>query len=132
MIIRMTVKDNSFTNLIENFADNLFDKLYFSRKKPDNVDAQTWVEDYLIPHQKVQNLLNPNIIQTLSEGEKFILCNQVYILWLNYVNDVVNERHTRDYLKTEFEVSISYTYTDTWENGEAVYYFTTHRKWFSQ
>ena len=129
MIIRITVNDKDFTEILENFADVMFDKLYFgSGKKMDFETCKTINE--------IQRILNPNVTTSVTKEQSVILRGVVFLDWCDYVDALPETdfmtNDTRDYLKKNFEVSVGYEFTDRFENGETVYYFTTNQKWISQ
>lgn len=129
MIIRITVNDNDFTEILENFADVLFDKLYLgSGKKMDFETSKIIME--------IQSIINPNITTNITKEQSVTLRGAVFLAWCDYIDalpttDLMTD-HTKDYLKKNFEVSVGYEFTDKDENGEAVYFFTTNQKWISQ
>lgn len=65
-----------------------------------------------------------------------ILVEKVYELWNQYLKDYLKDLNynesTRKYLIDNFEVSLSCTFTDKWENGEVVYYFNNAHTWLTQ
>ena len=136
MIIRMTVNDNDFTAELEKFAENLFNRVYFGREKPEDIDCTEWYEKIYKPQQEVQKLMNPNITSTLTDEDKVVMCTAVFFAWCDYIDnlptDAEMEDRVKEYLKKVFEVSVGFDFTDKWENGEVVYYFTTNQKWISQ
>lgn len=134
MIIRMTVRDNDYTQFLESFSNGLFNKIYFDsrlRKSPEELGRDLWWELNEV-ERKVQELLNPNITESLTTEAKTILKAVVFDRWCKFVDACSKEEHVKDYLKKTFKVSFGYTFTDKWENGEVVYYFTTAQKWISQ
>lgn len=131
MIFRITVNDNDFTDVLEKFANNLFDRIYWAKDKPE-MDSTEWYEKIYKPKQEIQKLMNPNITSNLTDEDKVVLRAAVFLEWCDYVDNLPNRDNTKEYLKKNFEVSVSFDFTDKWENGEVVYYFTTNQKWISQ
>lgn len=131
MIFRITVNDNDFTDILERFANNLFDRIYWAKDKPE-MDSTEWYEKIYKPKQEIQKLMNPNITSNLTDEDKVVLRAAVFLEWCDYVDNLPNRDDTKEYLKKNFEVSVGFDFTDKWENGEAVYYFTTNQKWISQ
>lgn len=76
--------------------------------------------------------MNPNITSSLTDEDKVVLRAAVFLEWCDYVDKLQNRDGTKEYLKKNFEVSVGFDFTDKWENGEVVYYFTTNQKWISQ
>lgn len=134
MIIKMTVHDNDHTQLIERFADKLYNRIYFS-PVPRRASKEASIEEQLeLIHteREIQKLLNPNITERLTVEDKTLLKAAVFLNWCDFVDSCSKKDSTKEYLKKNFRVSISYTFKDRWENSEAVYYFTTGQKWLSQ
>lgn len=131
MIFRITVNDNDFTDILERFANNLFDRIYWAKDKPE-MDSTEWYEKIYKPKQEIQKLMNPNITSNLTDEDKVVLRAAVFLEWCDYVDNLPNRDNTKEYLKKNFEVSVGFDFTDKWENGEVVYYFTTNQKWISQ
>ncbi len=136
MIIRITVNDNDFTEVLEKFADNLFNRVYWAKDKPKEMSSTEWYEKIYKPKQEVQRLMNSNITSSLTKKDRATLCKAVFCEWCDYLdnlpaNDEMDDE-TKEYLKKDFVVSVGFSFTDKWENGEAVYYFTTNQKWISQ
>lgn len=132
MIFRITVNDNDFTDVLERFANNLFDRIYWWKDKPDEMDSTEWYEKIYKPKNEIQKLMNPNITSSLTDEDKVVLRAAVFLEWCDYVDNLSNRDDTKEYLKKNFEVSVGFDFTDKWENGEVVYYFTTNQKWISQ
>ena len=131
MIIRMTVNDNDFSGHLEKFATNLYSKLSLLT---DKLIANTDDKDFMIQEhhnwQRTWNLLNPNITTeaNLTEDDKFWLAERVkktLELWVEQrVKDGLMEEDEA-FSVEDLEVTIGYDFKDMWENGEAVYYFST-------
>ena len=85
---------------------------------------------------EIQRILNPNVTTSVTKEQSVILRGVVFLDWCDYVDALPETdfmtNDTRDYLKKNFEVSVGYEFTDRFENGETVYYFTTNQKWISQ
>lgn len=81
-------------------------------------------------------VMNPNITSSLTDEDKVLLREAVFLEWCDYLDslpvDDEMDAETKEYLKKNFVVSVSFRFTDKWENGEVVYYFTTNQKWISQ
>lgn len=131
MIIRLTVNDNDFSGHLEHFATNLYTKL---STLTDKLIANTDNKDFMIQEhnnwQRTWDLLNPNITTeaTITEEDKLWLAERVKLaceLWVEQrVKDGFMEED--EALSVEdLEVTIGHDFKDMWENGEAVYYFST-------
>lgn len=135
MIFRMTVNDNDFTGIVEKFADNFFDRVYWS-KHPEGMSATEWYEKLYKPKERVRELIHLNEASNLTDEDKVILRATVYLEWCDYIDSLPTDNEIdskiKDSLKKDFDVSVGFDFTDKWENGEVVYYFTTNQKWISQ
>ena len=100
------------------------------------MSATEWYEKLYKPTQEIQKLMNPNITSSLTKEDKVLLRAAVFLEWCDYLDslpvDDEMDAETKEYLKKNFIVSVSFRFTDKWENGEVVYYFTTNQKWISQ
>jgi hypothetical protein len=140
MIIRMIVEDNDFTEMLEDFANDL-KKLFFQETKSNFQETKSNYENDYNPeilHQLIETeetirqTLWAGSIKEVTEEGKILLKARLYIMWGKYVDSGEQEDRIKDYLKRDFTVSFSFNFEDKWENGEAVYYFTTADKWISQ
>ena len=138
MIIRLTLGDNDFTDKLERFADNLFSRLFWDPRLRVNYDklreqySRDAILDMFTEENKIQDILNPNITESLTTEQKGVLKATTILRWNSFVDSLDIDTHTKAYLKKNFKVSFSFSFKDKWENGEAVYYFTTAKKWISQ
>lgn len=138
MIIRMTLEDNDCTQDIEKFAKKLFDRLYWSKDVSfyDN-DYTKWYQAYKV-QEELQKLLNPNITQSLTDEDKMTIRAKVFLEWFDFVDSLnlkeygEDEARIKEYMRKNFDCSVSYDFKDKWENGEVVYYFTTNQKYITQ
>lgn len=132
MIICITVEDNDFTSYLENFADKLLVRLFFN--KPKNFEALSNDKKVAFYEKKeqIKNIVSREIFEKLSDKELSELRTEVFSEWISYLQDLDIKDDTKNYLIDNFDVSITFHFTDKWENGEKVYYFTTNQKWIRQ
>lgn len=131
MIIRLSVSDNDFSGHLEHFATNLYTKL---SALTDNIIKNTNDKDLMIEEhsnwKRTWDLLNPNITSesNLTEDDRLWLAERVkraIHYWAECrVRDKFMEEDEAASLE-DLEVTISFDFKDMWENGEAVYYFST-------
>ena len=132
MIIRMTVNDNDFTEVVEDFAKNLYGHL-FAIPSPDNYKPGEYVEKVIRPKDKLRQILNPNNLDKPTKEDKAFVCECVRKAWEAYLyNRYYSTDSNLGYLLKEFRVSTTYTMHDKWENGEVVYCFITQRVCLTQ
>ena len=132
MIIRMTVHDNDFTGIIESFSRNLANKIMFARDMDPDENPNDWYEKEFLPKKTIRDIIMNH--EELTDEDKALMKAAVIIEWANYVPHAFHDdkEDSEDYLKRNFEVTISDTYVDKWENDEVVYYFTNPNLYISQ
>lgn len=133
MIIRMTVEDNDFTELLEDFANDLR-KFFFQETKSNyENDYNPEITLQLIETEEtIRQTLWAESMKEVTEEGKTLLKARLHIMWGKYVDSGEQEDRIKDYLKKDFDCSFSFKFEDKWENGEVVYYFTGADKWISQ
>ena len=133
MIIRMTVEDNDYTELLEDFADNLQEYLFQETKSAikDNYSPEITLQ-LLQTEDIIRNTLWADSVKDVTDEGKTLLKARLHIMWGKYIDSGEQEDRIKDYLKKDFDCSFSFNFKDKWENGEAVYYFTHAKKWISQ
>lgn len=133
MIIRMTVEDNDFTEMLEDFANDLR-KLFFQETKSnyENDYNPEILRQLIETEETIRQTLWADSIKEVTDEGKTLLKARLHIMWGNYVDSGAQEDRIKDYLKRDFKVDLSFKFEDKWENGEAVYYFTHADKWISQ
>lgn len=129
MIIKLTVKDNDFTALIETFCENLFEKLCFNTR---DYDDPTELYQALKASDEIRRIIFDDEPKNLTDEVKTILKAKVFLEWCTFLDTLDKPESTKEYLKKEFRCSFSYTFKDRWENGENVYYFTHGQKFLTQ
>ncbi len=130
MIIKMTVTDNDFTQEIERFCKNLISDLLFKTAPKEMSTEET--SEFYIKQNKVLEILNPNITDKLTDEDKATVISAVFKQWYEYVDTHNFSERIKKYLKENFVCNLLQRFTDRWENGESVYYFTTNQKWIVQ
>ena len=122
MIVKMTVKDNDFGDILENFARNLNNRI---TKLPRNIEKMEREEqlEYIRLLRKIDRLMNPNVTENHTEEEKQLLIEKIKEVFSTYVKNVCKDKSDADYLIGKFKVEIIESMTDKWENGEMVYWF---------
>jgi hypothetical protein len=126
MIIRMTVNDNDFGEIMKDYFKDFRLKLSCGGLDNDTVGmSQDEVLAMIMNHRKINELLNPNFDSKLSSTDKKFIINAVVSSFENFINSKVMlglDVNTGVYLKNNFNVSIIDTLKDEWENGEAFYW----------
>ena len=133
MIIRMTVHDNDFQDIMSGFVHNLYNGLtsvpidLYTKDTFEGPDSDVF-DEYIqcsIRVNKIRELLNPNTTLVLSDDEKQLILQRVKSIFDDYVTHHETNKNAADYLRNHFEASIIGCVTDRDENGEAWYWFQT-------
>ncbi len=125
MIIYYSVYDNDFYDVLRSFAKDLWPSIvegyplgYDSMPKPTDLDGHKAYFDADLLHRKyVKEYYDDRVSE---EGKAYFLAC-VKSLFAKHVQN--NE--CRDYLIDEFKATIEQEVTDSWQNSEAFYYFTS-------
>ena len=111
MIIKFTVNDNDFYDILMRFGKSL------------PVSLWVYTEDTKIREiNYIRNIINPNSDIKLTDSNKRKLIERVREQFNKFINTAVKDVKTREYLSESFKVSIVNTLTDKWENGEMFYW----------
>ena len=68
----------------------------------------------------------------LTKEDKILIKLAINTAWIKYIDRLHKEEKTKDYVKDNLKIKIGFDYTDQWENGEAVYYFTMSQIYITQ
>lgn len=119
MIIKMTVGDNDFTDILESFASVLF--FAETGDRTDENFAQLY-KDCQEFSRLWNEVNNGSGSLTKDERKNFLdICKRKFV---HYVcNRFDDEEETRAYLLQNFRVSMQKSLTPRWQNGEVVYVF---------
>lgn len=131
MIIRMSVNDNDYSYSLERFAEGLLSRI---NNLPNILPPDATIEAKLQAHkdwERTFDIINPNTItaDNITEEDKQFMCGRVRKAFEFYLSKSftksMDAEEIREYLSSNFECSVGYDFKDMWENGEAVYYFST-------
>lgn len=134
MIIRLTVNDNDFTQVLEKYLNNkifnltldLMDKAQDlqGKREANRRDEKVLnqyreaIDKYAHAESKLREIFNVNNHNQLTTEEKDFLKERLQTSFDYYV-----KRYNKpEELLGKLEVKISDTFTDKWENGEVVYW----------
>ena len=121
MIIKMTVNDNDFGRIMEEFGDNLSMNIL---KCPDNIEElDLSIQISILKEIRlVDRLFNPNVTEDHTEEEIQLIKKRVKGSFALFIHKRVSE-DTERYLLDNFQVDVVKSMEDKWENGEMVYWF---------
>lgn len=121
MIIRLTVEDNDFGDLMNIFLKKFPGVITKIPSNIENMETQNQL-DTINEIEEIDKLLNPNITEKHTNEEKMILIRRIVIAFSEFVYDYTDE-HTAEYLEKRFKVETVDFMEDKWENGEVWYWF---------
>lgn len=121
MIIRLTVEDNDFGDLMNIFLKKFPSVITKIPSNIENMGTQNQL-DTINEIEEIDKLLNPNITEKHTNEEKMILIKRIVKAFSEFVYNYTNE-HTAEYLEKRFKVEIVDFMEDKWENGEVWYWF---------
>lgn len=121
MIIRLTVEDNDFGDLMNIFLKKFPGVITKIPSNIENMETQNQL-DTINEIEEIDKLLNPNITEKHTNEEKMVLIRRIVKAFSEFVYNYTDE-HTAEYLEKRFKVEIVDFMEDKWENGEVWYWF---------
>ena len=134
MIIRLTVNDNDFTQVLEKYLNNkifnltldLMDKAQILQEKREaNKDDEKVLKAYndamsayADAESKLREIFNVNSHNQLTTEEKDFLKERLQTSFDYYIKRYNKPQE----LVGKLKVKVSDSFTDKWENGEVVYW----------
>lgn len=120
MIIRMTVGDNDFTDIVESFASHM---IFQDTCFPSDENIRKLYND----DKMFRNLWNEitNGVGKLSDENAEIFLDIIKQKYACYIQRRLNDDDIeyQNYLLDNFKVNLQESITPHWENGEVVYVF---------
>lgn len=137
MIIKYTLKDNDFTQVIEKYLENGNPFLALNFSSYDNFkDFLALIKQYDNYNDKYNE--EKEITKEEYNKIKFQLHNILMINFAKYITDIKPNNNwstdgfnaqelqeDKDYILKNIKISIIKSIPDQWENGEVVYYITS-------
>lgn len=127
MIIRATVQDNDYKEVLEKFfSKGLYLMLcYVKNGLTDSEQDVTLYVRYSKLIDKYCKVIQDEKILTYEDSNDliFMLKDAFY----KYLDE--NNFEAKDYLKENLDISIVDSVKDKWENGEVLYFFPMHNKY---
>ena len=116
MIIKMTVDDNDFSEILEKFGRNLSMNVL---KCPDNIEElDSSIQISILKEIRlIDRLFNPNVTEDHTEEEIQLIKKRVKDTFTLFIHKRVSE-DTERYLLDNFQVDVVKSMEDKWENGE--------------
>ena len=122
MIIRLTVRDNDFTSILESFASSLYWQDSYPR---DTANIRELLNDMDHFRDMWSEVINGSGKLTTEQQDEFleiVLRKFETYIRRRFDGDGDDELH-RNYLLANIEVKLQKSLTPRWENGEVVYVF---------
>lgn len=138
MILRITVRDNDFTQELEEFAKDLelFDYAKALFKNSDSYEASL---EFLKAQDRFRELFYQTEKYTPDLAAE--LCDMIKQRWELWINNCMKDHpwwsddekvRIREYLIRDFNVKFQKSLTPKWENGEVVYICCGyHNRWWT-
>jgi hypothetical protein len=127
MIIKITVSDNDFGEIIEHYLDN-----FFRFKLTDTISVDKTNKESLMKYFDLSQM-DDNMFQ-LIRSEKLSIENKEKLE--NYIKTLfelsIKNHKSKDYLMKNLEIKVLYNLKCMDENGECYYYFPTNYKYINQ
>lgn len=120
MIIKLTVKDNDFNNVMNEFVKRLPIIITSLPSGISNLETKEAIE-IIKKINHIDRLLNHNLTDNYTKEDKEIIIEQIKKSFYEFVNN--GAKDYAKYLTDNFEVDIISYMEDKWENGEMWYWF---------
>lgn len=141
MIIKYTFKDNDFTQVIETYLDE-FGPFYIMNF-PTNLAYDKFKEllkkydDYYDKYSEEKDITLDEVKEIRKELTTMLKANFAQYIsnirpnsnWHTEGMDAIGLQDNKEYILNHIHIEIVKSVTDQWENGEAVYYFTSNMKY---
>ena len=127
MIIRLTVRDNDFGEVMDDFVKQLPNILTKLPKGIEKLESKKQLE-IVKELDCIDRLLR---IGDLSNEEKDIVVKRIEKVFCEFVHDVTCESIAK-YLIKNLDVRTINVMEDKWENGEVWYWFQHSGAWLNQ
>ena len=118
MVIRLTVGDNKYTNVLKKFADRLIENLVYNINL--DIDDLVTTEKELRRGSRIIGIINS---KEVSDNERGYLIQQIRNAFYSYIRDKRNE----EYISDNLLITITDSFIDKDENGEVVYWLSTSK-----
>ena len=118
MVIRLTVGDNKYTNVIKKFVDRLIENLVYNINL--DVDDLITTEKELRRGSRIIGIINS---KEVSDNERGYLIQQIRNAFYSYIRDKRND----EYISDNLLITITDSFIDKDENGEVVYWLSTSK-----
>lgn len=118
MIIKMTIRDNDFTQLLEEFLQGDY-IVKIKQEETTYEEVKEWFDNFnffmMIFHKDFKNV-------SQEEKDKFIsIIEKAFVDFIEKYEDEEFEKSSRDYVIKNFKIKLTDTLKIRWENGEVVY-----------
>lgn len=124
MIVRLSVSDNDFGNVLVGYMKDYFNNLLLDLE-PDNrlseeeqgKQAVLWMK----ANKRLKEVIKRADNQGLTDDDKAWLTERTKTAFAKYISS--KSEDTQSYLNQKLDVSFPDYFEDKWENGESCYWF---------
>lgn len=127
MIIKMTVGDNDFTDVIENFFSNFYHRTFKTMYEDLYEETTDEIIGFFEKDEFIRNKISFST-ERITKDDALKLISLLYELFRHYIRYI----ESKTYILENLKIYITYKVVDKWENGEVVYYFTSNNKFITQ
>lgn len=117
MIIRLSVEDNDFQELLEKYASKLFFNIGEDGEKLTTENAM----DKWSMQKRINQILNPNVGKKITKEDELFLEERIRKSFAYFCEKY--KPSSKEYLISKLTIKFMKSMTDKWENGEACYWF---------
>lgn len=129
MTIRLTVKDNKYTDILQQFANDLFRRLYTER---DIVRSKDCDPEVFRTEETLRRTIWASSMDDITDEQHMLMKTKLSRSWSNFLDLVDINDDIKEYLKRNFDCSFCFKIENDNENGEVVYYFIFAHTYITQ
>lgn len=124
MIIKISVHDNDFQDVLTRFCKNIVTAQPVMPPEPKDEHAKrTWLENWMHMHDALRSKIGQPRSEVSEDDQKAVLV-VIRTSFNNFADYHIRESDkTANYLKKAFECELVDSITDEWHNGEVFYLF---------
>ena len=116
MIVRLSVKDNDFSIILESYLSNFLLNITKTCELTRENALDIWENQ-----KKINQILNPNIHRDWTEEDTEFLEEQIRQSFAYFCEK--RKPASKEYLVKNLDIKFLKSVADKWENGEACYWF---------
>lgn len=124
MIIKITVHDNDFQDVLTRFCKEIaLGQPIMPPEPKDEIAKRAWNEDWMRMHRAMKGKLGQPRAEVTEDEQKAVL-DTIRVSFGNFAAHHARlSKKTAAYLKNQFECELVDSVTDEWRNGEDFFVF---------